>query len=585
MLFFRMGLKCDCYYIIIGLVGTHIYFQITSWRFFMEVCSVCGSTDIYKSVEGKCICKICYKKLSMMEACDVSYEEWMVSIINFNQQENGVDIVINRVLAEIDDGLCINERIELLLKDMKEKIYLHLKYYSRNEVYIAALTIRETIRRLLLKVKDKLDWAIINDISATNILLKAASDITEDEYENNPIGSLENGASNFITAICLARRYNLIEENCKLIKNKDISLKDVCYSAVETEEINQYFSRLLLNGSSEKVEDYIINNEMLKDKLEKEGKTPEYILKDINALIKKEFGFELEDCNNICAQLMRFEFPTKNDYASYFKCDKLFIDAPLMILERSQLEQICGQENLEAILNTFSINRNISAHQNSQEIELFSLYERDDLIVVGNFDFEQNISAFEKFILSKDYVDIFKKSEELEKRLTKIQKKMSKYVAISVADYLYSKGYKLPMEKYNRQMIPRAEIDKIKINGKQLLADCGDIDVLALDIEKKIVFLFEIKYYKPAISSYEMLYKDKSRIEEDEVLRKMQKREEVVLDNIDEVVKYVLKNYESGYKVKSIFLTPRTNYYAINEKKLNYLTWAEFTDKAGRKEL
>lgn len=551
----------------------------------MVVCSFCGNTNIYKNIVGKFICKECYKKLSMMEASCISYQEWMVSIKNFNEQENGVDIVINRILAKIDDRLCINEQIDLLLKEIKENIDLHLKYYSRNEVYIAALTIRETIRRLLLKDKDKLDWRIINDISATNILLKVISNILEDEYENNPIGSLEDGASNFITAICFARRYTLIEENYKLTENNAISLKDICYSAIETEEINQYFSRYILNGSSEKVEDYIIHNDKLRDKWERERKTPKSILEDINFLIKKEFGFELEDCNNICTQLLRNEFPTKSEYDSYFKSNRLFIYTPLMVLERTQLEQICGQESLEAILNTFSINRNISTHQNCQEIELFSFYETNNLIVVGNFDLVQNVSAFEKFILSKDYVDIFKKSKELEKELTKIQKKMSKYVAISAADYLYSKGYKLPMEKYDKQMIPRAEIDKIKINGKQLLSDCGDIDVLALDIEKKIVFLFEIKYYKPAISSYEMLYKDRNRIEEDEVLRKMRKREEVVLENIDEVVKYVLGNYEDGYKVKSIFLTPRTNYYAISEKKLNYLTWAEFMNKTKCKEL
>lgn len=546
----------------------------------MENCFFCNSVDIYTNLDGKYICKECYMKLSMMETSDISYEEWKISIYNFNRQDDGVDIVINGILMEIDDKLCMKDQIELLLKELREKIHLHLKYYSRNEVYIAALTIRETIRRLLLKVKDKLDWMIINDISVTNLLFKVISNILEDEYENNPIGSLEDGASNFITAICLARRYNLIEENYKLKENDAISLKDICYSAIETEEINQYFLRYILNGSSEKVEDYIIHNDMLRAKWERERKTPKYILEDINSLIKKEFGFELEDCNNICTWLLRNEFPTKSDYYSYFKSNRLFINTPLMVLEKTLLEQICGQESLEAILNTFSINRNVSAHQNCQEIELFSFYETNNFIVVGNFDFAQNVSVFEKFILSKDYVDIFKKSKELEKELTKIQKKMSKYVAISVADYLYSKGYKLPMEKYDKQMIPRAEIDKIKVNGKQLLSDCGDIDVLALDMEKKIVFLFEIKYYKPAISSYEMLYKDRNRIEEDEVLRKMRKREEVVLENIDEVVKYVLGNYEDGYKVKSIFLTPRTNYYAISEKKLNYLTWAEFMNKA-----
>ena len=550
----------------------------------MSVCSFCGNSDNYKIIEGKHFCKECYEILCMMEASDVSYQEWKISIKNYEQQENGTDIVINGILAKIDNGLCINEQIDLLLKKIKKNIHLHLQYYSRDELYIAILTVREAVRRLL-KLKDKLDWKIINDLSTTNLLLKATSEILDDEYENNPIGSWENGASNFITAICLARRYDLIEENSKLTENKEISLKDICYSAIETEEINQYFLRYLLNGGSEKVEDYIINNEMLKDKLEKEGKTPEYILKDINAFIKKEFGFELADCYTICNYLRRDEFPTEKDYSRYIERNRLFIKNPLVFLKRSDLEQLCGQETLEAILNTFSINRNILTHQNNNEIELFSLYEKNDIIVMGIFDFAQNLYAFEKFILSKDYVDIFRKSEELEKGLTKIQKKMSKYIAISVADYLFSKGYKLPMEIYKKQMIPRAEIDKIKINGRQLLADCGDIDVLALDIEKKMVYLFEIKYYKPAISAYEMLYKDKSRIEADEVLRKMQKREEVVLDNIDEVVKYILGSYEYGYNVKSILLTPRTNFYAVNEKRLNYLTWAEFMDKTRCKEL
>lgn len=87
------------------------------------------------------------------------------------------------------------------------------------------------------------------------------------------------------------------------------------------------------------------------------------------------------------------------------------------------------------------------------------------------------------------------------------------------------------------------------------------------------------------MSSDEMLNKDRKKVEVDDVLRMMQKREDVVLKNIDEVVKYILGSYESGYKVKSILLTPRTNYYANRESKLNYLTWAEFMDKAKSKEL
>lgn len=551
----------------------------------MKTCSFCDDTNIYKNIRGKRICKECYKKLSMMETSDIAYEEWQVSIANYYKQENGVDVIISNIITGIDNELCINEQLRLLLEQLKEMTQLHLKYYSSDEVFVALLTIRESIRRLLLKYKDKLEWKIINDISTTNLLMMIASSIPEDKYENNPIGSLETGASNFITSICLARRYILIEENHKLVQNNNIAIRDICYKAIETESTNEYFSKYILNGIGEKVEDYVIRNKVLKNKLEKERKTPDYILNDLNVLLKKEFGFEREDYNKICLQFLRFEFPTREDYFNYFEKRELFTKVPLIVLKKSQLEDICGRECLEAILNAFSINRNIVNCQLKQGLELFSFYEKDGIIVVGGFDFAQNITTFEKFILSKDYIDIFKKSEALDKNLTKTQKKMSKYIAISVSDYLYSKGYRLPMEKYDNILIPRAEIDKIKINGKQILSSCGDIDVLALDIEKKIVFLFEIKYYKPAISSLDMLYKDQKRIEEDEVLRKMKKREEVVIENIEEVVKYILGEYESGYTVKSILLTPRTNYYAVNEKNINYLTWAEFMDRAERKEL
>lgn len=551
----------------------------------MGKCLICGKSENYANIYGCNLCKDCYQMLDMWETAECAFEEWKSSIENYRSQEEGVDYVVKEILAGIEQELCLQEQKQEVLKRLKEKIHLHLQYYSNSEVHIAILMVRELVRRLLLKNREKCGWEVISDLSASNLLLRVADDISEVEYENNPMGSLEQGASNFITALCLARRYNLIEENCNLTQNENVCIEDICYEAFETSETNKFFPKYLLNGVSEKAEDYIIRNKALKDKLEREAKTPEYILRDLDGLLKKEFGFERKDYKDLCRRLLRYEFSTRNDYENYFESDKLFINMPLIVLKKTTLEDICGCETLEALLNAFSINRAIGECRKDEELELFSFYENGEFIVVGNFDFLQNISAFEKFILSKDYIDIFKISNEFSKALTKTQKKMSKYIAISAADYLFLNGYKLPMEKYDSQWIPRAEIDKIKIGGKQVLSSCGDIDVLALDTERKIVLLFEIKYYKPAITSFEMLYKDKSKIDEDEVIRKMENRERVVLENLDEIVKYVLGDYEYGYEVKSIFLTPRANYYAVNENKLNYLTWAEFMEKAKCKNL
>lgn len=552
----------------------------------MERCFLCKSKNVLIKFENKYICKECYAKLSLCEASDIAYQEWKVSINNFDIYENGVDIVISRMLDEINPKNNIEKQQELLLRKIKDMIYIHLQYYNKDELYVAMLTIRESIRRLLLKSKSSYDWTVISDITTTTTLMSIIRNIADDEYENNPLGKFEDGASNLITAICMARRYDTIIENLQITRDKDVSIKEICFNPIETEETNKYFIQYLKNGIAEKAEDYIIKNTALKDKLEKEGKTPDSILESLQEVINNEFGFERKDYLILTTCLMRMEFPTEEMYWEYLKSNnELFENIPLLVMEKNILEEVRGKERLEAILNTFSINRNINKHEFDKKLELLSFYEKGNLIIFGNFDFVQNTSAFEKFLLSNDYIDVLKKNISQNKVFTKAQKKMSQYLSISVADYLYSIGYKLPMEKYKNTLIPRAEIDKIKVNGKQLLAACGDIDVLALDSVKKVVILFEIKYYKPAISATDMLCQDKSRIEKDEVIRKMEKREEIVSENINEIVKYVLGKYEPGYKVKSILLTPRTNYYAIKEEKLDYLTWAEFIEKADNNQL
>mgnify|MGYP000608184003 FL=1 len=61
------------------------------------------------------------------------------------------------------------------------------------------------------------------------------------------------------------------------------------------------------------------------------------------------------------------------------------------------------------------------------------------------------------------------------------------------------------MEIYSGIKIPRAEIEKIDVKGKNILINeqnekMGDIDVLALNQEKKEILIFELKFYKPAMS-------------------------------------------------------------------------------------
>ena len=286
------------------------------------------------------------------------------------------------------------------------------------------------------------DWLIISDASIVNLLMKFTSEICD--FENHSICELENGYSNFVNMILLARRYNMIIENIGLMHGKDVQLKDICFEPVQTNETERYFDIYLENGLYEKPEDYKIRNEGLLKRLENENKTPDKILDGLSNLLNLEFDLIREKYQLLSVVLLRMEFPEEEDFYEFVDGKKgLFQDIPIFVMRKTMLQSICEKETMEALLNTFSINRNIVNDIETNELELFCFYEVDEFVVFGNFDFTQTISMFEKFLLSGHYIDFYKNNISQNKEIRKAQNTLSKYFSASVADYLLSCGYDL----------------------------------------------------------------------------------------------------------------------------------------------
>lgn len=543
----------------------------------MSVCSLCKKTfSSNHSCGMDVLCERCQILLSAYECAKISCEEWKYSYDCFEEFDTRVDGVVSQIISDLGTSLSLTDQINSLLSKLLEMISLHLQFYTKDEVYIGMLAIRENLRHLLLKKENSQNWKLINEISTICTILWAMRFIDDGAFENNSIGKCEDGKSNLITALCLSRRYCMIKENASMMCDTVQDIQDIYYHALETATSEEYFDKYLKNGFAQKPEEYSIKCSELNDRLIAEGKTPDSILTSQQSLILKEFGFNKADYDlliDICREVI---FNRKEEPAYLDTPDFDFLES-LMVIEKSELSAILDHDRLHRMLNVFSINQRIEELSFIEEAELYSFFETKNLIVFGLLDFMQNISVFEKNLLSCDYIDVFKKG--ISQKLITSQKKMSQYLSLSMADHLFANGYVLPMEKYKNSLIPRAEINKIKIDGKQILAECGDIDVLCLNPWKKVVLLIEVKYYKPALRAVDMLHKDRSRLEQDEVIRKMRVREQVVEKHLDEVVKFVLGEYRSGYKVKSFLLTPRPNYYAIEQVELNYLTWTEFIEK------
>lgn len=559
-----------------------------NWEDMIYKCQVCKKMKVIKSSNRGFICRKCYEHVCLYNAALEGFRWWKESLVNNNVYQSVIDKVIIKKIKKDLKSKSIEEQKQEVVRSLEEEIKSRLQFYHKDEVFVALLAIKESVRRTLLR-DDKTPWLIIGDITTVNWLMKFANDMSY--FENHAMDELENECSNFANAICFARRYALIVDNIEIDSKNTKSIEEICYKPIQSEETEKYFEIYLKNGFGEKPEDYKIKNPILNKKLEEENKTPDKIIEGLNGLLKKEFGFERKDYQILRYDLLKMEFPEEQNYWEW-KNGKLpiFEECPVFIMEKSLLQDLCEDAVLEKILQTFSINRNINVHTNEKELELYCFYETRNFFVFGNFDLSQVITIFESFLISGHYIDAYKQGLSEKREVREAQKTLSKYFSACVSDWLLICGYRLPMQKYMKEYIPIAEIDKIKVNRKNILLNelnqrLGDIDVLAINETRKEILLFELKFFKPAISVEDMLSRDKSQMEDNEVIRHMQERESAISANTDEVVKFVLGKEQTGYTVKSILLTSRTNFYAIQEEKIKCLTWAEFLEQVKKKEL
>lgn len=551
-------------------------------------CEICGKNTIIENINGRMICEKCFSKISLMMAAEEGYKIWINEAINEVSVYDGViDQVVIRHLSNIEKLQRNREdQINSLKKAIKNEIKIRIQFYRRDEFFAVLLSIKEYIRRYLLRCK-KPQWNYINDISTVNILMKIASEVTE--YENHAIYELEKGCSNLANAICWARRYSLVTENYKIVGDNESDVACLCFESALPNEANKYFDIYLKNGVFEKIEDYTIKNEILRKKLYQEEKTPESILNALTDFLLSHFSFDDKELNILEQIIFKNEFKNREEFETWTQEEKeMFNDSSIYVIEKELLEEIFDKSTWEAILNTFSINNHFDSP--IEYMELFCFFEVDDFVMFGGFDVVQTFAIFEKFLLSGHYIDAYKKGISSNKIFTKAQRNMSKYFSYCVADLLSNNGYILPTEIVNKKKCVRAEIDKIETENGNILKDSrgkslGDIDVLAINIDKKEILIFELKYYKPAISIQDLFVRDKNLIVDKKVLEHIRAREKAISSHKKDVVKYILGSCEGDYSVRSFLLTARANYYGLQENEVEYITWAELVNKVEAKGL
>lgn len=528
-------------------------------------CIVCNNE--YEKMEG-CICHHCEEADYIYSFVEDAYHLWLESLRYEDNLWENTSKIIDGLTLHLDKTLDNIENICIILDKLKELIIHSIKLYKKVDIIASGIMIKEICRRELIFIASEVDvWKIHSEYKLALELIRISLEIEESEFLGFSICEEdEYGNCSFISAIALLRFYiNILENknNAKFIK-KEYTLDEMLFDFIEDEAMRKFFYEYGMMAGSEKPEDYNIQDEKLNIKLENNKNSKKDIINLTNEVINKGFNFSLDSLKSL-ASLKRVQ---KNNYSI------------INIERKTSFKKKNYCINAENIIQTFSLNnikKDVDGEFSVYDIELASFYEYEDYIIWGEVDFIQNISTFEKFSMSSHFLERYNLNEEIIKESRQIQTKLSTYLSYVIADLLYSKGYKLPMEKIEDGYAIKAEIDKIKVSNKNILNTYGDIDVLALDENKKEILNIEFKHYKPAMNMKELMYNDKSKIEDKRIVDKVKKREGVIKENISEVVRFLGGNEKEKFNVKSIIITSRPNFYAINmSKSVEYMTWNQF---------
>ncbi|MGF6990518.1 hypothetical protein M2150_001783 [Lachnospiraceae bacterium PM6-15] len=553
-----------------------------------EICDVnIQSGYSYNDDEEVFLCNECTEKLVDANLYQ-GREIWELSLKNDDEYFVGSKNIIEDILKDMPYKNVLMEDAQYIREVLEEQIKFHLEYYSR-DILVALCVLMRQAFRLSIEHNNSGEWRYDMEYSATSIITKYAFEI--ENFEGGMFVT-EAYPYNLISALVLIRTLIHLDNNIELYKYSNlgvVSIRDLLYEALESQELNEHFAEYHACAQYEKPEDYEIKDLGIKEKLKFEGKDPDSIVLKANNIVKKNWGFYIEDAEAFRAILIK---------ETMLMTDKLDVRV-YRIFSLDELEKMTNgtldRETIKSILEAFKVRK---APENLRESLSKGFYEMRNVVQFSEYyflvpyEFMQCVNAFRSYVLSSHFIEVYSLNSKTENELTKVAKLTSTFIVYTMVDLLYENGYLLPMieMKINgkKYRVPQAEIEKVNKNGYNLLVfdkNLKDIDILAYDKNNNVIYNIEVKNYKPAISIKEMIKSDPAKVEGKDVVRKTLEREELINKEISSFLSYLDISNKDNSIVKSYIVSARPNYYAQISDEVECITWREFCTRVRDKTL
>lgn len=458
-----------------------------------------------------------------------------------------VSYIINDLISRVNNNVGFNcdEKVQMLNKGFEDEIKKYLYYYKKEELMMILLLFKNRYRTLITFQSE-------SNVENINELVSRQSDILwlisivlqgkENEFYNQSFG-IEN--TNLAMAFRLSFFFSILQDNIEHYKYRMDFNKYKYIGELKNFLITGYFyldeysdyidemNRLKENNPDE----IDIKNAELRAYLKEKGINKSLMDDQLSNILYKNIGCKFGDI---------ISFSGINMFS-------------LTKLDKKQLADI-------------------------KNIELKSIYESGDRIIFCPMDMCANINCFKQFMYKlhfhNTYLDILKKdvNKQIESELRKIQEKSSTYLCYAISELFYINGYKVPINE--RTKLPMAEISSIEARKENktinILKGIGDIDILAIDDKKKEILNIEFKYFQPLMNLKKIndKYKNKDR---KRYIMKAERRGEAIKNNLASVLKISTSNGDNKchYKVRTIFVSPRPDYWMLQDKSVEYIGWID----------
>lgn len=531
-------------------------------------CVFCGSND--SSVENN-VCSNCEEGGYLARASQTAVDQWVESRINHDYLRfNTLPIIGEKtfVIERDHANLPIEEKAHLLESFIVDYIQRVCSFYHRDDLLIGTITIREFTRIGMLRSDDEDPWENASEYIVATTLQSIIMSIPSERFLGASLEEYDSGYHGFISALALTRILTLLRENIERQRFFHFSdtVIDLVTELYENDMLEMYYDRLIKDGLDEKAEDLKINDENLRATLAER----QILLEDIEASIQPEilrlFGVNFEDIRTVIRPVI----------LSLESTPKIPIFIARKDIVKNEIGPDVSSVKINNVLKLFSLNQlfDIAQTVTQSQLELRSILETEHFVVCGRIDLMQNVSIFEKLVMSGHFLNMYT-SQSLSSPLQKAQEKLATLFAYKVAESLKEKGFLLPMETVNGRRVVRAEIKSLFVSGEDILDGLGDIDVLALNPGTNELFNFELKYYKPSLSIGQLVSSDRDRIENKQTVTKVQRREAALREHLPGVVSQLGGN-PGEYGIRSILLTIRANFYGFDPNLgIEYMTWGQ----------